>query len=132
MPYPSVDPNVYNHHLGPKEGQQRSELLFYRGGNHGECMSIRRALADIMKAMTPHSIGLRHALGYQNALYCPVPVGDSPSSKRMYDAMNMGCVPVVLSDDIVWAYSTSTGGLLDPKYFSISLPQKVGLVLLLL
>jgi hypothetical protein len=64
-------------------------------------------------------------MGYQQALYCPVPVGDSPSSKRMYDAMNMGCVPVILSDDIVWAYSVATGGLLDPRYFSITLPQKV-------
>lgn len=36
-----------------------------------------------------------------------------------------GCVPVVLSDDLVWAYSTETGGFLDPDSFSIQLPQKV-------
>jgi hypothetical protein len=124
MPYPSIDPQVFNQQMGPKI-HRRSELLFYRGGNHGECMSIRRALGQIMNTMTPHSVGLRHAMGYQQALYCPVPVGDSPSSKRMYDAMNMGCVPVILSDDIVWAYSVATGGLLDPRYFSITLPQKV-------
>jgi hypothetical protein len=34
-------------------------------------------------------------------------------------------VPVVLSDDLVWAYSTDTGGSLDPSSFSIQLPQSV-------
>jgi hypothetical protein len=123
MPYPTVDPRVFNQIIDPRH--PRSELLFYRGGHHGECMSIRKALADIMSAINPHSVHLKHAQGYRNAIYCPVPVGDSPSSKRMYDAMNMGCVPVILSDDITWAYSLLTGGRMDPKYFSISLPQKV-------
>lgn len=34
-----------------------------------------------------------------------------------------GCIPVVLSDDLVWAYSTEAGGPLDPSTFSIQLPQ---------
>ena len=33
-----------------------------------------------------------------NSKYCLVPYGDSPSSKRFYDAVNYGCVPVVISD----------------------------------
>lgn len=129
MPYPSIDPLVYNHPPGPS----KNLLLFYRGGNHGECMSIRRALANIMKDISlSHSsrylsqiLNLKHMIGYERAVFCPVPVGDSPSSKRMYDAMNWGCIPVVLSDDLVWAYSTLTGGRMKPKDFSIALPQKM-------
>lgn len=34
-----------------------------------------------------------------------------------------GCIPVVLSDDLVWAYSKEAGGPLDPSRFSIQLPQ---------
>ena len=63
--------------------------------------------------------------GFRAATFCPIPVGDSPSSKRMYDVLNFGCIPVVLSDDLVWAYSPATGGPLDPARFSIQLPQAV-------
>jgi hypothetical protein len=31
----------------------------------------------------------RREAGFQSAAFCPVPVGDSPSSKRMYDVMNV-------------------------------------------
>jgi len=37
--------------------------------------------------------------------------------------LQYGCIPVVLSDDLVWAYSTEAGGPLDPSTFSIQLPQ---------
>lgn len=127
MPYPSIDPQVYNQQLAPKHDNIRNELIFYRGGNHGECLSIRHALTKLMKITSQDNklSQLKYSVGYQKALFCPIPVGDSPSSKRMYDSMNMGCIPVVLSDDLVWAYSIQTGGLIDPKYFSITLPQKV-------
>jgi len=94
--------------------------------------------------------------GFQSAVFCPIPIGDSPSSKRMYDVVNVsifvalnycsfynlifeclllivnnvpiwffqyGCIPVVLSDDLVWAYSTEAGGPLDASTFSIQVPQ---------
>jgi len=61
--------------------------------------------------------------GYRAATFCPVPIGDSPSSKRMYDAMNFGCIPVVISDDLVWAYSDQTAGTLQHAKFSLQLPQ---------
>ena len=85
---------------------------------------------------------------FLNSIFCAIPIGDSPSSKRMYDVMNYGCVPVVLSDDLIWAFaashnmdiqseqigtvrdsasaSASDGGhQLDPRQFSIQLPQCV-------
>ena len=32
--------------------------------------------------------------------FCPVPHGDGPASKRMYDTLKTGCVPIVLTDEI--------------------------------
>lgn len=32
--------------------------------------------------------------------YCPVPHGDGPASKRMYDSLKTGCIPLVLTDEI--------------------------------
>ncbi len=43
----------------------------------------------------------------------------------MYDAMNFGCVPVTVSDDIVWAFSTQAGGPMRAPAFSIQFPQAV-------
>ena len=39
--------------------------------------------------------------------------------------MQFGCIPVILSDDLVWAYSSSAGGSLEPSKFSIQLPQRI-------
>ena len=36
-----------------------------------------------------------------------------------------GCVPVVLSDELLWAYSIETGGFLNATSFSLQLPQKL-------
>jgi hypothetical protein len=34
-------------------------------------------------------------------------------------------VPVILSDDCLWAYSKDTGGSLDPRSFSLQFPQRI-------
>jgi hypothetical protein len=159
MPYPSIDPAIISgrvqrnkkhttdlvppglelEHSSNSSGgpgrYNKSLLMFYRGGNHGECMVVRQALTRLMATLVGGGKGkskdgglnaaTKHKTGYLNSVFCPVPVGDSPSSKRMYDAMHVGCIPVVLSDDLVWAYSSATGGSLQPQLFSITLPQKV-------
>jgi hypothetical protein len=43
----------------------------------------------------------------------------------MYDVMYFGCIPVVLSDDLLWAFSKRVGGSLDESLYSIQLPQFV-------
>ena len=43
----------------------------------------------------------------------------------MYDVMNFGCIPVVLSDDLVWAYTKQTNGVIHHLNFSIHMPQQV-------
>ena len=57
--------------------------------------------------------------------FCPCPEGDSPSAKRQYDALLAGCVPVVASDDALWAFSREQGldGALDPLAFALHVPE---------
>ena len=50
--------------------------------------------------------------------------GDSPSAKRQYDAVLTGCIPVIVSNEALYAYSTENGGLLDPKDFSVRVTEE--------
>ena len=63
--------------------------------------------------------------GFRASVFCPIPVGDSPSSKRMYDVINFGCIPVVLSDDLIWAFSDQSFGPFKHSSFALHLPQNV-------
>lgn len=134
VPYPTIDPALYNGQL-TSASVERKYLLYYAGGMHGDCVEVRRALKMLMQNST--KLATRNIIppvratiaqrehGFLAATYCPIPIGDSPSSKRMYDVLNFGCVPVVLSDDLVWAFSDQTGGPLNHSDFSLQLPQSV-------
>jgi len=125
LPYPTVDPDLYNgKYMKPKAN--RDKLLYYHGGHHGSCVFIREALNEIQRntSLTPGVGGRKREQGYRRAKFCPIPIGDSPSSKRQYDVMNYGCVPIVLSDDLVFAFTTDAGGIYNESDFSIRLPQK--------
>jgi hypothetical protein len=133
MPYPTTDPDLYNGKLLTFP-QPRNSLLYYAGGLHGDCIEVRRAMRNLMVNSTKlagvipstvHSNMVEREHGFLAATFCPVPIGDSPSSKRMYDVLNFGCIPVILSDDLVWAYSDQTGGHLNHSNFSIQMPQSV-------
>ena len=134
VPYPTIDPELYSHKWAvPPITANRSALLFYSGGLHGDCVQVREALHRLVKNSTkiagilpPGGMNMaQRESGFLSSTFCPVPIGDSPSSKRMYDVLNFGCIPVILSDDLVWAYSNYSGGSLDPYIFSIQLPQSV-------
>eukprot|EP00605_Chrysophyceae_sp_TOSAG23-4_P001076 GSChrysophyteH1.ASY1.ANO1.1181.1 assembled CDS len=134
MPYPTTDPQLFNGKLH-SDPVERHSLLYYAGGMHGDCVGVRRALKQIMINGT--KISKEHIVpkygsnmrerehGFRAATFCPIPIGDSPSSKRMYDVMHFGCIPVILSDDLVYAYSKESGGELDETLFSIRVPQSV-------
>jgi antitoxin component HigA of HigAB toxin-antitoxin module len=134
VPYPTIDPELFGGKLLQHAATvERKYLLYYAGGLHGDCVEVRRAMKFIMQNHTAlHNVippvrsnmALREN-GFMAATFCPIPIGDSPSSKRMYDVLNFGCVPVVLSDDLVWAYSDQTGGPLNHTEFSIQIPQSV-------
>eukprot|EP01040_Poterioochromonas_malhamensis_P001367 gene1367-1448_t len=131
-PYPTIDPDLYNGKL-LHFSINRDYLLYYAGGLHGDCIEVRTAMRNMMqnstklnKVVPPIKRNMNEREhGFLGAKFCPIPVGDSPSSKRMYDVLNYGCVPVVLSDDLIWAFSDQTGGLLNHSSFSIQMPQSV-------
>ena len=127
MPYPSTDPDMISGRLMNEPVTiTRNKLVFYQGGNRGSCVDIRRGLDILMKDKTiaPTAGARKREMGFRQAVYCPIPVGDSPSSKRQYDVMNFGCIPVVLSDEMLYAFTHVTGGGVNEGNFSIRLPQK--------
>jgi hypothetical protein len=132
-PYPTTDPDLFNGKLLAFHEIPRNYLIYYAGGLHGDCIEIRKAMRHLMinsthfsKVIPPvKSNMVEREHGFLAATFCPVPVGDSPSSKRMYDVLNFGCIPVVLSDDLVWAFSDQTAGHLNHSTFSIQLPQSL-------
>jgi hypothetical protein len=149
MPYPTTDPDLYNGKLyataaasapttttsssSVAEVVKRSYLFYYAGGLHGDCIEVRKAMQRIMQNsssipnLVPHIPPgqAKREYGFLSSIFCPIPVGDSPSSKRMYDVLNFGCIPVVLSDDLIWAYSDQTNGPLNHTQFGIQLPQSI-------
>lgn len=141
MPYPTTDPDLFNGKFFSSNNAAvaaatapRNYLLYYAGGLHGDCIEVRRAMQRLMQNSSRLSSQVvprvpagqaKREHGFLVSTFCPVPVGDSPSSKRMYDVLNFGCIPVVLSDDLVWAYSDQTGGPLNHSHFALQLPQSV-------
>lgn len=118
------------------KGGDRPVFAMYRGGRHG-CVNVRTALAkdiegdDDVKASTraldrrfgravPRQL-LMHA-----SVFCPCPEGDSPSAKRQYDALLAGCVPVLVSDDALYAYDESflENGVLNTSDFALRIPEQ--------
>ena len=67
--------------------------------------------------------GLGYAEGMSSSTFCWIPRGDNPTSRRIFDAVAAGCVPVVVSDDIArylpfrWA--------VDWRAMILQVPEKV-------
>jgi hypothetical protein len=108
----------------------RPVAQYYAAGNHGTCTKLRRAMqadykscADSYGVQSQKSLAGRYAVGMLLTTFCPAPGGDSPSAKRMFDALIAGCIPVILSQDFVWPSTKEFDPLLqlDPVDFSIRL-----------
>eukprot|EP00592_Proboscia_alata_P016285 CAMPEP_0194395018 /NCGR_PEP_ID=MMETSP0174-20130528/124183_1 /TAXON_ID=216777 /ORGANISM="Proboscia alata, Strain PI-D3" /LENGTH=807 /DNA_ID=CAMNT_0039190895 /DNA_START=125 /DNA_END=2548 /DNA_ORIENTATION=- len=54
------------------------------GGQEGEIKSVKSYAQQMMAAQ-----------------FCLCPSGDSPTARRLYDAIVAGCLPIVISDDII-------------------------------
>ncbi len=91
------------------DNDSRPFLSHYNGGSHGQCANLRRGLIQNHKCSKAYQASSRHKIARQVQMhlstFCPCPAGDSPSARRMNDAVVAGCIPVVLSTDYVWPLS---------------------------
>jgi hypothetical protein len=102
---------------------------FYAAGNHGTCRALRRSMQSDYKQCSASARVLLSKLskneehGMRQSTFSPCPGGDSPSAKRMFDALLAGSIPVILSYDFVWPYTKEFDPLtpLDPNDFSVKL-----------
>jgi len=119
----------------------RPLLAAYSGGRHG-CVNVRDGIAGALRgdaavaaAAARVAAAWRDARGpgagaaprqavMHAAVFCPCPEGDSPSAKRQYDAVLAGCVPVVASDDALYAFDDALlGGPLSERDFALRVPE---------
>jgi hypothetical protein len=128
MPYPNTDPDMISGRLMSDPVQiARNKLIYYQGGMHGSCVDVREGLNILMrnKQIAAQAGPKKREMGFRQATFCPIPVGDSPSSKRMYDVMNFGCIPVVLSDEMLFSFTEEAGGGVREANFTLRFPQNV-------
>jgi Exostosin family len=162
LPYPNTDGRWFNgafeseaRHLVQsalaansslqQQPHHRPATMYLSAGIHGRCKKVRRALEHDYRHCSPsyrryHATTTRlYRHGMRISTFCPAPGGDSPSSKRMFDCLHAGSIPVVLSHDLVWPFtdefdtgwtealegSSSTdesrSAVLSPRNFSIRL-----------
>lgn len=62
----------------------------------------------------------------RQSYFCPVPYGDSPSSKRLFDSFRARCIPIVLADDIRYPFEYT---MIDYRHvltqINMSHPEKI-------
>ncbi|KAJ8599643.1 hypothetical protein CTAYLR_005383 [Chrysophaeum taylorii] len=101
-------------------------LAYCHAGDHG-CVALRKAIkAELRDVMPPTKIRRPRQVLMHQSRFCPCPEGDSPSAKRQYDAVLAGCVPVLISDDALWAYTPPFGTLRESD-FALRIPEAAAL-----
>ncbi len=88
--------------------QPKPIAQYYSAGYHGTCTPLRKSM-DKDYHCTASSKAFPGKVSYHQGMrastFCPCPGGDSPSAKRMFDSINSGCIPVILSYDYVWPFT---------------------------
>lgn len=116
-------------HLLPRlhisENKIRPNLLYFKGAKHRHRGGIvREKLWDllvnkpgvIMEEGFPNATGKEQSiLGMRTSEFCLHPAGDTPTSCRLFDAIQSLCIPVIISDEIVLPFE----GTVDYSDFSV-------------
>lgn len=105
--------------------RQRHTLLYFKGAKHRHRGGlIREKLWDllvdehdiVMEEGFPNATGREQSIrGMRNSEFCLHPAGDTPTSCRLFDAIQSLCIPVIVSDNIELPFE----GILDYAEFSV-------------
>ncbi|GMY29570.1 probable arabinosyltransferase ARAD2 [Fagus crenata] len=120
VPYTHLLPRL---HLS--EDQSRQTLLYFKGAKHRHRGGVvREKLWDllvnepgvIMEEGFPNSTGMEQSIrGMRTSEFCLHPAGDTPTSCRLFDAIQSLCIPVIVSDNIELPFE----GMIDYSEFSV-------------
>ncbi|XP_043707215.1 probable arabinosyltransferase ARAD1 [Telopea speciosissima] len=120
VPYTYLLPRL---HLS--ENQDRHTLLYFKGAKHRHRGGlVREKLWDllvnepgvVMEEGFPNATGREQSIkGMRTSEFCLHPAGDTPTSCRLFDAIQSLCIPVIVSDDIELPFE----GMLDYMDFSV-------------
>ncbi|KAI4320167.1 hypothetical protein MLD38_033673 [Melastoma candidum] len=116
-------------HLLPRldlsQNQKRHNLLYFKGAKHRHRGGVvREKLWDmlvnvpgvVMEEGFPNATGKEQSIrGMRGSDFCLHPAGDTPTSCRLFDAIQSLCIPVVVSDNIELPFE----GMLDYTEFSV-------------
>ncbi|CAK7323606.1 unnamed protein product [Dovyalis caffra] len=116
-------------HLLPRlqlsENKKRNTLLYFKGAKHRHRGGmVREKLWDllvnepgvIIEEGFPNATGKEQSIrGMRTSEFCLHPAGDTPTSCRLFDAIQSLCIPVVVSDNIELPFE----GMVDYTEFSV-------------
>nr|GMD56727.1 probable arabinosyltransferase ARAD1 [Ipomoea batatas] len=116
-------------HLLPKlqlsENQKRPTLIYFKGAKHRHRGGlVREKLWDllvnepgvVMEEGFPNATGKEQSIkGMRTSEFCLHPAGDTPTSCRLFDAIQSLCIPVIVSDNIELPFE----GMTDYSEFSV-------------
>ncbi|BBH09052.1 Exostosin family protein [Prunus dulcis] len=117
------------------ENKKRQTLLYFKGAKHRhrtldvppDMLSgglVREKLWDllvnepdvIMEEGFPNATGREQSIkGMRTSKFCLHPAGDTPTSCRLFDAIQSLCIPVIVSDNIELPFE----GIVDYSEFSV-------------
>ncbi|XP_061344143.1 probable arabinosyltransferase ARAD2 [Gastrolobium bilobum] len=120
VPYTNLLPRL---HLS--ENQERHHLLYFKGAKHRHRGGlVRQKLWDllinepgvVMEEGFPNATGREQSIrGMRTSEFCLHPAGDTPTSCRLFDAIQSLCIPVIVSDNIELPFE----GMVDYSEFSV-------------
>ncbi|CAI9102977.1 OLC1v1001380C3 [Oldenlandia corymbosa var. corymbosa] len=116
-------------HLLPRlhisENKKRHTLLYFKGAKHRHRGGlVREKLWDllvnepavVMEEGFPNATGKEQSIhGMRTSEFCLHPAGDTPTSCRLFDAIQSLCIPVVVSDEIELPFE----GIVDYSEFAV-------------
>ncbi|KAJ9146031.1 hypothetical protein P3X46_028350 [Hevea brasiliensis] len=120
VPYTHLLPRL---HLS--KNKKRHMLLYFKGAKHRHRGGVvREKLWDllvnepgiIMEEGFPNATGREQSIrGMRTSEFCLHPAGDTPTSCRLFDAIQSLCIPVIVSDNIELPFE----GMVDYSEFSV-------------